>query len=972
MKTIMSILPPQTRVFAGVMTAFLACVLNLAAADSLREHLSLDANWKFHLGDFGGGWFNRSKAGINSGPAAQEFNDASWRSLDLPHDWAIELPFDKSAARNGGYKPVGRDFPNNSVGWYRRTFILPAEDAGRRIGLQFDGAMHDATVWVNGWLVKRHEGGYEQFREDITDLVNYGGKNTVAVRVDASNGEGWFYEGAGLYRHVWLDKTSPVAIAPEGIFVYSQFPNNTPADEVKVVVEATLQNATTASAKATIRHEIISPAGNPVAKMEHALEVPAISQSEAKTSVIFNSPVLWSPESPKLYKLVTTVLRDGLVVDRQETEFGIRTLAFDKDQGFMLNGKHYELYGTCNHQDHAGVGAAMPDALQYFRVAKLKEFGCNAYRTSHNPPTVELLDACDHLGMMVMDECRLLGSDEGNLLKWEHQIRRDRNHASVVLWSICNEEPLQDSMVAGRVGATMQALVKKLDPTRSVTAAANTGNVYSGLMEAVEVRGWNYSFGGGNTDRYHASHPNQPNVGTEEASYVSTRGVYEHDKERGYVSSYGPYDTNFNPVKDHWWPHYADRPWLSGGFVWTGFDYRGEPTPYNWPCINSAFGILDTCGFPKDDFYYYQSWWTKKPVLHLLPHWNWAGKEGREIRVEALSNCEEVELFLNHQSLGKQVMPRNGRLSWQVKYAAGTLRAKGYHGGKVAAETEVETTGTPADVQLHPDRSRLSADGGDVSMITVSVTDAQGRVVPTAGNKIHFTIAGNGRILGVGNGDPSCHEPDTFVALPTVKSIPARDWRWNLAKVPDGGEAAPEFAPDFNDSDWNPLPVQTKGAQEEPRLKRSQTAIFRTHVSLAEADLVAAVVQISFGGLNDEFNFHSRMYVNGQCVGESNLKSAGQPAFDGRRSLHAGDNVIVVAARMNRDNPVLKPRANVECISDPAPVAWARSTFNGLAQIIVQSTREPGEIRLTATSEGLKPATALLSTEAGPVRPQVP
>jgi beta-galactosidase len=950
----------------GLNAGELAPQLHAAATDSPREHLSLDAQWKFHLGNDLGGELGRLKGGDGSPDAARpEFNDQAWRTINLPHDWAIELPIDQTANRNGGFIPLGTSFPQNSIGWYRRTLTLPATDAGKRIWLQFDGVMHDCTIWVNGWMVKRHEGGYEQFREDITDLVNLGGTNTVAVRVDATYGEGWFYEGAGIYRHVWLDKTAPVAIAPEGIFVYSKFKNNLPADQVEVDSETTVLNSLPTGKKATVRLEIISPDGRSVAKTEQPVTLPSNDRREVKASLFFKKPDLWSPESPKLYQLITTVEVEGKGVDRQKTEFGIRTLAFDKDQGFLLNGRSYVIRGTCNHQNHAGVGAAMPDALQYFRVAKLKECGSNAYRTTHYPPTPELLEACDRLGMIVMDECRLLGSDEGNLKKLESQIRRDRNHPSVAIWSICNEEPLQAQAAAGRIGLSMQTLVKKLDPTRPVTAAANAGNVYSGLMGALEVRGWNYNEE--SADKYHTEHPEQPNVGTETASYISTRGIYENDKDKGYVASNGPYGAPDQVITKTWWSFVATRPWFSGSFIWTGFDYRGEPYPYGWPCISSAFGILDTCGFPKNDFYYYKAWWTKAPVLHLLPHWNWAGKEGQELLVQALSNCEQVEAFLNGQSLGKQKMEPNDRLSWKVKYVPGTLSAKGYIGDKVVAETKVETTGAASAVQLTRDRARIAADGTDLSIVTVAVTDAQQRIVPVAGNKITFSLSGPGKIIGVGNGDPSCREPDTYIGGPTVQSVASTGWRWKLATAPATAAATPEYASEFDDSSWDKIRLNTN----TPRFKKNDTIIMRTHITLTEADLASEMVQVCVRGIPLkpwESVDTGWLFVNQQCVGETTSKLGA--AFDSKSQLHVGDNVIVWAfnnlggiKRFTTDKFTgINPNSNVVLISNPVPPVWSRSVFNGLAQIIVQSTGQAGEIKLTASAEGLQPMTTLIQT----------
>jgi beta-galactosidase len=390
--------------------------------------------------------------------------------------------------------------------------------------------------------------------------------------------------------------------------------------------------------------------------------------------------------------------------------------------------------------------------------------GCNAYRASHNPPTAELLEACDRLGLLVMDENRVLGSDAMNLERLERLVCRDRNHPSVFVWCIGNEEPVQTTPAGGRLAETMQRLIHRLDPTRSVTEAGNVANVFQGLNRIIDVRGWNYNFGQG-MDDYHAAHPAQPNVATEQSSSVGTRGIYATDKPRGYVNAYDESGFPWARVTETWWKYVAARPWMSGGFVWTGFDYRGEPSPFNWPCISSHFGVLDTCGFPKDDFYYYQAWWQDRPMVHLAPHWNWPGQEGQEIAVRCFSNCEEVELFLNGQSLGKQTLEKNSDLRWKVKYSPGILSAKGFKTGQVVAEAKVETTGVPAGIKLISDRPAINADGEDLSIITVAVTDAQGRVVPVASNLVRFELSGPGRILGVGNGDPSCHEADVVIGI---------------------------------------------------------------------------------------------------------------------------------------------------------------------------------------------------------------
>ena len=437
------------RLLAPIPLLSLACLSGLllfpssipgAEPPAPRQRLLLDFGWRFHLGDDWGTGEDLAKAGFSSGPAGRDFSDASWRTVDLPHDWAIELPFDRNADGSHGFKPVGPGFPNNSVGWYRRAFTLPAEDAGKRLWLEFDGAYRDCRVFVNGYFIGHHESGYSSFRYDITDVANCGGNNVVAVRVDASKFEGWFYEGAGIYRHVWLVKTAPLAIAPNGVFVYSRFQNNQPQGPVTVRMEVSVRNDRDTPTEGAVTCEIVSPDNNSVASIKDSFKIGAWSDAQTKPAITFNSPVLWSPESPRLYKLITTLESGAGVADRVETEFGIRTVDFDAEKGFVLNGKAYVLNGTCNHQDHAGVGAAVPDHVQYFRIARLKEMGCNAYRSSHNPPTPELLDACDRLGMLVDGREPVAGERCANLERLEGLVRRDRNHASVVVWSIANEE----------------------------------------------------------------------------------------------------------------------------------------------------------------------------------------------------------------------------------------------------------------------------------------------------------------------------------------------------------------------------------------------------------------------------------------------------------------------------------------------------------------------------------------------------
>ncbi|HMP83460.1 MAG TPA: beta-galactosidase GalA [Verrucomicrobiota bacterium] len=942
----------------------LLCAVFIGTADaaaSPRERLLMDFGWKFHPGNEWGSALNLTKAGYSVGPAQPDFSDASWRDVDLPHDWANELPFDPKASEWQGFKAIGRGFPQNSEAWYRRAFVLPESDAGKRLWVEFDGVMRNCTVFFNGWLLGKHESGYTSFRFEITDLANMAGTNLLAVKVDASEPEGWFYEGAGIYRHVWLVKTAPLAVAPDGVFVYSRSLGKPISEAADVRAEILLRNSQASPVEAVLKSQIIGPDGVSVAQWEQKTDVAPYSDERVLSHATLggggeHKPKLWSPETPNLYKLITTVESGGKIVDRVETEFGIRTVTFDKDRGFLLNGEPYVIKGTCNHENHAGVGAAVPDAVHYFRVAKLKEMGSNAYRVGHHAPTKEILQACDRLGMIVLNENRLLGSDDATMAELERLVVRDRNHPSIIAWSLGNEEWVQSSEVSGRVGESMQRRVKQLDPTRPVTYASHVGDV-PGINRIIEVRGWNYTVR--DIDAYRRAHPGQPQLGTEQSSATATRGIYETDKTRGYVSAY---DTNYpgwGSSAERWWTFFSERPWLSGGFVWTGFDYRGEPTPYGWPCISSHFGLMDMCGFPKDTYYYYQSWWSTNRVLHLFPHWNWAGREGEEMDVRTFSNCDEVELFLNGKSLGRQPVKKNSHVRWNVKYAPGTLSAVGYTDGRPVLETKRETTGVPTAIQLTPDRVSIHADGEDVSLVTVDLRDAQGRLVPTAMNKIRFELDGPGKIIGVGNGDPSCHEPDVFVTRPPMRSVPLNDWRWKPG-VDARKAGIPEYGTQFDDSAWETIDVNA----EYGPLDGDSRGVFRTVVNLADADIASRNVELRLNSIDD----WCWVYVNGQKAGES--RDGNVPLlFDIKPYLRAGENTIAVGILNIRAQGGINKGVTLQFQGGSAPVQWSRSAFNGLAQVLVQSTKEPGRLKLTAHGEGLKAATVEIESKPCVPRP---
>ena len=737
-----------------------------AADDALapRERLLLDFDWKFfqgHANDperdlgFGNDQGDFSKSG-DFGFAKAGFDDSKWRSKNLPHDWAVELPFVHDEKLNShGYKPLGRRYPETSVGWYRRSFDLPASDLGRRIVVDFDGAFRSALIFFNGYFVGRNDNGYAPFSFDLTDFSIYGGANSLVVRMDASFGDGWFYEGAGIYRHVWLRKTSALHLGQWESYVRPELKGSV----ATLALGTLVKNNGSVAAGSRVLWTILDASGKTVGSAESASQsVAAGSEASFSASVKVANPALWSPESPALYKAVVTVESEGKAVDAEQHAFGVRTLRFDADKGFFLNGKPVKIKGTCNHQDHAGVGAALPDRMQWFRLGLLKEMGGNAVRTSHNMPTPEWVEACDRMGMMMMCETRMMSSSAEGLEQYGTMVKRFRNSPAIILWSIGNEEGrLQANPEGERVAATMIALSHQLDPTRQCSAAVNS-NYGKGISKALEIEGFNYNLS--QIEPYHREHPKQPLIGSETASAVSTRGIYSTDTLRNWVSSYDLNYPKWAETAETWWKFYGEREYLPGGFAWTGFDYRGEPTPYGWPSINSQFGILDMCGFPKDTFYYYKAWWGAEPVVHLFPHWNWAERNGEEVSVWVHSNCDEVELFLNGKSQGSKKMPSLSHLEWKVRYEPGTLEARGSKDGKVILTEKRETTGAVANLRLTADRTSIDADGEDIAVIRVEGIDGQGRVVPTADDLIHFKVAGAGKSLGVGNGDPNCQESD--------------------------------------------------------------------------------------------------------------------------------------------------------------------------------------------------------------------
>ena len=686
--------------------------------------------------------------------------------MQSPHDWVAALPYAAEASHSHGYKTVGWKYPETSVGWYRKTLTIPADDLGKRLMLRFDGIFRNATVWFNGFYMGTEPSGYVTQVYDITPYVKYGEENLICVRADASLEEGWFYEGAGIYRDVWLDKSAEVSVAPFGTFVYAELKQ--PYSHAVVHVKTEVTNSGLKPQLYEVEQRMLDAEGREMARVG-GVTYPLLAK-ETRTchhQIRIDNPHLWNTTAPYLYKMETTVKVGGKVTDVYTTTFGIRDIQFDAEKGFLLNGEPVKLKGVNMHQDHAGVGAAIPDALQAWRIKQLKKFGCNAYRASHNPMTPALLDICDREGILVIDENRLMGINEEHLRLLERMIKRDRNHPSIILWSNGNEEwGLENNIQGTRLAAAMREHTRLLDPTRPSTVA-NAGGTE--LIKGLDVVGFNYIVQN-DVDNRKKNNPSWKIVGTEETSGCGTRGWYFNQKEylgRMVSINYSPTpDTPRNAtlserehplpsnVIERGWKFYAERPWAAGLFYWTGFDYRGEPNPLSYPAHDSEFGILDYCGFWKDEAWYLKSWWTDEPTLHIFPHWNLQGHEGETIELWVYSNCDEVELAVNGKKLGRQPMPRNGHLKWNATYQPGKVVAYGYKNGKRIMTETIETTKPAARLVLKADRRDIAADGRDLTVVTVEVQDQKGRIVPDACPVLNLTLEGGGRILGVGNGDP--------------------------------------------------------------------------------------------------------------------------------------------------------------------------------------------------------------------------
>ncbi len=791
---------------------------------SPRQKENFDSNWKFSKGDF-------------AEAIHHDFDDNAWETLDLPHDWSINDTFSKD-------NPTGRPggFASGGIGWYRKIFTVKERDQGIKYSIEFGGVYENSEVWINGHYLGKRPFGYISFSYDLTPYIRFGEENLIAVKVDNSKQpNARWYTGSGIYRHVWLVKTDLLHLTRHGIYVTTP---EISSESAKVVVQSRIKNDHKDARNILLVNEVYSDEGEMIVSVESSLELDSDQEKEHRQELSIPDPELWSPSNPNLYRLRTIVFQKNTPVDIVETNFGVRYFHFSPDSGFSLNGEPLKFKGVNNHSDLGALGAALNDRVLERRLEILKEMGCNAIRTAHNPPCEELLDMCDKMGFMVMDEAfdewleswpfGGIKKPEGkakygyhlHFNEWAEKdltelIRRDRNHPSVILWSVGNEIPDACFEIGTERLKRLMQVARGEDPTRPITAGITHMHLAneSGFASELDVTG--YNGGGGSAFMYEADHETYPErifLATEVPHSFQTRGVYRTkswyrgenplggimkvpdltdeevftDVPKFYSSSYDNAMVRIG-ARDSW-RRTRDFAFMCGEFRWTGFDYLGE-TMFGWPAKFWNFGVIDMCGFPKDTYYFYQSQWREEPMLHILPHWNWEGKEGIEIPVVAYSNCQSVELFLNGQSLGRKEMAGEMDLTWLVPYHPGSLRAIGYIDEKMICEKEIVTAGNPARIELLPDRLTITGDGRDVVHVEVNILDDNNHFVPEASNRINFKIDGDGEIVEVDNGDPLNEEQYNSPArnafkgkcLVIIKAL-KKDGKFNLTAESEGLE----------------------------------------------------------------------------------------------------------------------------------------------------------------------------------------
>ena len=752
----------RTKVLQILALLFIGMTLN---AESQREKYLLDKDWKFHYGDIPlpkltshHHVYKTVKAGNTRGVSGFNFDTSGpeWETVDLPHDYVLNGDIDEKELLSHGFLP-------RPIGWYRRNFRLEESDRDKTVWLYFDAIGGVSTIFINGQEMEHLTNGYIGRRVNISDIAHFGDKpNVISVKTDPTEPQGWWYEGGGIYRHVWLYKTHKIHVDQYGVYVNPKKVSDT---EWETNIETTIESESNGEAEVTVVSTIVDKAGNEYGSAEGKVKVQKFEKSILNQVIKIKNPKLWNLEDPQLYYIKTEVKQNGVVIDDHMQRYGYRTIEFNPSKGFFLNGKYVKFKGVCQHQDHAGVGVGMLDGVRKFRIKRLKEMGVNAYRCSHNPPAPEVLNYCDEVGILVMNENRFFNSATEYLEQLREQVKRDRNNPSNIMWSLFNEEPWQGDERGRKMVERMSHLIKKYDKSRPVTGAQSGGYNTVGAFAAADILGINYYLNAHQLSR--DLFPDKFVYGSENVSHFSTRGEFETDRSKNIFNNYDQHRAAWGQTLKRAWSHVDQRPSDGGIFIWTGFDYKGEPTPQKWPVINSYFGIMDMCGFPKDSFYLCQAYWKKEtPMAHVFPHWTHDDSYiGKEIRVRVYTTGDEAELFLNGKSLGRHKVDYYDQLELKVKYQPGKLFVQTYKDGKKWATSQVETTSKPVALGVEAkfgewERKFATAGNRDSFPIAVYATDAEGRRHPKADNLVQFTVLAGGKVLGVGNGNPVSHERD--------------------------------------------------------------------------------------------------------------------------------------------------------------------------------------------------------------------
>jgi len=907
------------------------------------EKINFDRNWEFTFDNALDAYniYGFDKYAEASGAASRFYDYSNWEKIDLPHDWAVVLPKNLAANTFAGARAnshfhrymTERQSPVETiynVGWYRKQFPFDPAWAGKRVFLEFEGVFRDAIVWVNGAYMDRHCSGYTGFILDITDHILPDEDNSIAVRVDSDQPEGWWYEGAGIYRHVNLWVAEPV------YFQHNKTVIKTALDG-KVYATAVLVNDTAAPAALPVQWEIRDGNGI-VAAAKDTVTIPAHDRHEIWAEMQVENPHLWTVETPNLY---TLHIRAG---DEETSQrFGIRTVAFDADRGFLLNGREYKIRGACVHQDFGGVGIALSDNLNYYKIKKLKEMGVNAYRCSHHAPTPALLDACDELGMLVMDETRLFGTSPEAVRQLTDVMERDRNRPSVFIWSLGNEEfKVQHLPLSGRLMEKMTRLAKELDDTRPVTYGSNIGEWYIGAGGASEVRGINYVRNGTGDgtwlETYHKEHPEQPIIGTEETSFVASRGGAKTDLGNGLLSSMGDVTMPWGTTPKGFVKLFEQTPWLAGSFMWTGFDYRGEPNPFVTTNVSSSFGAIDLCGMEKPPFWYYKAWWTEEPVLKLTPHWN--HKEGETVTMAVFTNCEEITLYINGKAVETKQVERFDAPTFTVAYMPGEITVEGRRNGEIYKDT-LHTAGKTAEVRWVAEL--LPETGEDVGIYQLEAYDEKGNFCPTATEQLALSVE-NGRIVGVGNGDPACLDDEqnsmeeeaiflrTFNYDHGMYSVPLKMPNMHRRRYDymQHEDAVNGFADDFRSI-----------AQYSDNRLPKETLTFTTRF---ENDRGYEYVEFErLGGA-------AKVYLNGAFIGD-NLRGRGRVSCCNIRPyrfychLPEGENVLTIVTEQQESSGL--PISGYVKVGKRVQRPYKVRLHYGKARVFVK-TETPDQLRITA------------------------